>query len=924
MKNLNFDPIENEDLFDLSENYEKLYRIQNDQSKRDKFLQVNIVENKIKEKREIKYVDDFISEKQRENYTNEEIDYIEDLIKTVGEEKKTFLRHYPEYLTKNFKDEDLNKQCSKLRKEMHIEKTEENEEENQSDSKKKNFNFYDQLKTQKKNPVLEEKTEEILFDNLPKIDKIDEVLKGVSDFFLEIPYIEDEIIIKFGRIYYLTNKHNYFEETIEDLQKKNQDFNNMLKVFMFNPYNSYRIFNYFVNEMNLLQNEKVNSATWIWEQNNLIVVKNSTKICKLILPLIGSLLDEFLLKKYSLAFFFETNMEILEKKSLNGNFFQVKFVNKNEKNKEILNKEFINNEIIGNEVINKENNNEINKENFCYPNLTSFFECYLNLEKNMEIEKEDINNNIIEEKFEKNILNLSLILKKLSFHKDNFIKNKFETLYYNYLFFIYYPEDYIIEPPKKIKYPLFYNKSFENLIEDRKKAVILTTKIKRNEFYRKNLSKMSPDIFQNRILEICSIYGIKLIKYLENLSVKLTNENEALFSKLKKVKLDDPARIFYLKDLNELIWHTFDNNFYKFFLNFSSNLQAIKKIFLENYINFYCEKIHNKNGKIITEEEKSKNSFKIKTEKFKLEFIEELKLKIENSEITLCFEKLINILNSLLEFFDLSAKKEEKEILAHFYYAVKSFIILHSFLNLPEENYPSSLNGIKINFEKPNINEFFPEKFNIKNNNNINNKPPKQDSNPKLKIIKAKSKIEDIFSKLYNKLSNIIKFYYKNSDFSNKYDHYILNSSSENRISLDTKLDYLGVKSLKRAEEQSISEKKTILMVIDRSRIWLSSFKTLLLFNSSELVVNDFRIEFEGEMGEDEGGLTREWSNLLSKEIFDPMNGLFIFSEHLTSIQPGPLSVLIPDYKIQFRILGRLIGKSLIDENLCLQVYLLF
>jgi len=48
--------------------------------------------------------------------------------------------------------------------------------------------------------------------------------------------------------------------------------------------------------------------------------------------------------------------------------------------------------------------------------------------------------------------------------------------------------------------------------------------------------------------------------------------------------------------------------------------------------------------------------------------------------------------------------------------------------------------------------------------------------------------------------------------------------------------------------------------------------------------------------------------------VFDPERGLFKPSENKISYQPNPLSVIIPDHLTQFRMLGRLIAKALIEK----------
>ena len=48
--------------------------------------------------------------------------------------------------------------------------------------------------------------------------------------------------------------------------------------------------------------------------------------------------------------------------------------------------------------------------------------------------------------------------------------------------------------------------------------------------------------------------------------------------------------------------------------------------------------------------------------------------------------------------------------------------------------------------------------------------------------------------------------------------------------------------------------------------------------------------------------------------------GLFKASENKIGYQPNPLSYLVPDHLLHFRMLGRLIGKAII-ENWNIEVY---
>lgn len=60
--------------------------------------------------------------------------------------------------------------------------------------------------------------------------------------------------------------------------------------------------------------------------------------------------------------------------------------------------------------------------------------------------------------------------------------------------------------------------------------------------------------------------------------------------------------------------------------------------------------------------------------------------------------------------------------------------------------------------------------------------------------------------------------------------------------------------------------------------------------------------------------MTREWLSLLVKEVFNPDMGLFKASENKIGYQPNPLSHIVPDHLLHFRMLGRLIAKAIIEK----------
>ena len=89
---------------------------------------------------------------------------------------------------------------------------------------------------------------------------------------------------------------------------------------------------------------------------------------------------------------------------------------------------------------------------------------------------------------------------------------------------------------------------------------------------------------------------------------------------------------------------------------------------------------------------------------------------------------------------------------------------------------------------------------------------------------------------------------------------------------------------------------------------------------SREDLRNIWRFEFMGEMGIDAGGLAREWFHVVTEQIFDPDNGLWMSSngaqQMYMMINPSSEISCPEDHLIFFRFMGRVMGKALFDRQL--------
>ena len=76
-------------------------------------------------------------------------------------------------------------------------------------------------------------------------------------------------------------------------------------------------------------------------------------------------------------------------------------------------------------------------------------------------------------------------------------------------------------------------------------------------------------------------------------------------------------------------------------------------------------------------------------------------------------------------------------------------------------------------------------------------------------------------------------------------------------------------------------------------------------------------IRFHGEEGVDAGGVTREWFQVLARQMFDPNYALFIpVSSDRTTFHPNKLSAINDEHLMFFKFIGRIIGKALYEGRL--------
>ncbi|KAH6900081.1 hypothetical protein B0T10DRAFT_14649 [Thelonectria olida] len=101
---------------------------------------------------------------------------------------------------------------------------------------------------------------------------------------------------------------------------------------------------------------------------------------------------------------------------------------------------------------------------------------------------------------------------------------------------------------------------------------------------------------------------------------------------------------------------------------------------------------------------------------------------------------------------------------------------------------------------------------------------------------------------------------------------------------------------------------------VRREHVFHDSFKSLYFKSGEEMKFGKLNIRFHGEEGVDAGGVTREWFQVLSRQMFDPNYVLFTpVSSDRTTFHPNKLSAINDEHLMFFKFIGRIIGKALYE-----------
>ncbi|RFU78018.1 e3 ubiquitin- ligase huwe1 [Trichoderma arundinaceum] len=137
-------------------------------------------------------------------------------------------------------------------------------------------------------------------------------------------------------------------------------------------------------------------------------------------------------------------------------------------------------------------------------------------------------------------------------------------------------------------------------------------------------------------------------------------------------------------------------------------------------------------------------------------------------------------------------------------------------------------------------------------------------------------------------------------------------------LEFDNKRNYFNRSVHSRSgQNQSRPSYPPLQLSVRREHVFHDSFKWLCFKSGDEMKYGKLNIRFNGEEGVDAGGVTREWFQVLARQMFDPNYALFIpVSSDRTTFHPNKLSGINDEHLRFFKFIGRIIGKALYEGRL--------
>ncbi|KAI1431794.1 hypothetical protein GGR50DRAFT_697649 [Xylaria sp. CBS 124048] len=135
-------------------------------------------------------------------------------------------------------------------------------------------------------------------------------------------------------------------------------------------------------------------------------------------------------------------------------------------------------------------------------------------------------------------------------------------------------------------------------------------------------------------------------------------------------------------------------------------------------------------------------------------------------------------------------------------------------------------------------------------------------------------------------------------------------------LEFDNKRNWFN-RSVHNKQQASHRPYPTLQLQVRREHVFHDSFKSLYFKSGDEMKFSKLNIRFHGEEGVDAGGVTREWFQVLTRQMFDANYALFVpVSSDRTTFHPNKLSGINDEHLMFFKFIGRIIGKALYEGRL--------
>ncbi|CCE78387.1 Piso0_001009 [Millerozyma farinosa CBS 7064] len=129
-------------------------------------------------------------------------------------------------------------------------------------------------------------------------------------------------------------------------------------------------------------------------------------------------------------------------------------------------------------------------------------------------------------------------------------------------------------------------------------------------------------------------------------------------------------------------------------------------------------------------------------------------------------------------------------------------------------------------------------------------------------------------------------------------------------LEFDNKKNYFDRKLHKTKNDDS-----KLAITIRRDQVFLDSYRALFFKSKDEFKNSTLEVNFKGESGIDAGGVTREWYQVLSRQMFNPDYALFTpVASDETTFHPNRTSYVNPEHLSFFKFIGKVIGKAIFDN----------